>query len=185
MPIPPPLSLVNQVDFVLDCKGHYSGYFRYFFESGDPNGIGGAGYQSFLDVYDFAFDIDDDGMINGSGLGYSEWEISWRYDEYKHKERVTCTTGPMPFSVEISGQREGNNLLLEQDFYSDAHVIWDCLPRGEALLHEGVDWGVLRPSGIYPELIVPIISEEPFEACLTVDWTMFMTSGSTYCHITE
>ncbi|NQE54824.1 hypothetical protein C5S29_14660 [ANME-1 cluster archaeon GoMg3.2] len=135
----------SQVDFVLDCsKGNYSGYYRAFFEAGDPNGIGGAGYQSFLDEYDFTFDIDDDGMINGSGWGYSEWEISWRYDEYKHKERVTCKTGPMPFSVEIRGQREGNNLLLEPDFYSDAHVIWDCTPSGEAPLHEGADFGVLR-----------------------------------------
>ena len=175
----------SQVDFVLDCnKGNYNGYHRAFFEAGDPNGIGGAGYQSFLDEYDFTFDIDDDGMINGSGLGYSEWEVSWRYDEYKHKERVTCKTGPMPFSVEIRGQREGDNLLLEPDFYSDAHVIWDCTPSGEAPLHEGADWGELGPC-LPLDRVVPIISEEPFEACFTLDVDMLQTRTSIYCHITE
>ena len=92
----------------------------------------------------------------------------------------------MPFSVEISGQREGNNLVLKQDFYPEAHVIWDCLPRGKAPLHEVVDWGVLRPSGIHPdELIVPIISEEPFEAGFTLDVDILQTSTSLYSHITE
>ena len=148
------------LNFVLDCsKGNYSGYYRAFFEAGDPNGIGGAGYQSFLDEYDFTFDIDDDGMINGSGWGYSEWEHSfWYFNTHKDKGRVTCKTGPMPFFVEIRGQREGDNLLLEQDFYSEAHVIWDCTPSGVAPAHEGADWGVL---GLIIPLAgrVPIISE--------------------------
>jgi hypothetical protein len=179
----------SQVDFVLDCnKGNYSGYCRYFREGGDPNGIGGAQYLSYLYEYDFTFDIDDDGMINGSGSGYSEWERSWRYDEFKHKGRVTCTTDPMNFSVEIRGQREDDQLLLKQDFYPEAHVIWDCTPSGEAPLHEGVDWGVLGPCEIISTsgTSVPIISEEPFEACLTLDWDMMgLVHTSVYCHITE
>nr|QNO58231.1 hypothetical protein DKLEMCON_00013 [Methanosarcinales archaeon ANME-1 ERB7] len=34
--------------------------------------VGQPAYWYYLDEYDFTFDIDDDGMINGSGLGYSE-----------------------------------------------------------------------------------------------------------------
>jgi hypothetical protein len=175
------------VDFVLDCKepGNYNGYFRYFQEGGDPNSKGG--YLFLLYVYDFTFDFDDDGMINGSGLGYSEWEMSWWYfTSHEDKGKVTCKTGPMPFSVEISGQIEGNNLLLDQGFYLDAHVIWDCTPRGKAPIHEGVDWGLLGPAGVHPKFIVPIISEEPFEACLSSDWGYFgLTNESIYCQITE
>nr|QNO58232.1 hypothetical protein DKLEMCON_00014 [Methanosarcinales archaeon ANME-1 ERB7] len=93
----------------------------------------------------------------------------------------------MPFSVEISGQREGDSLYLEHDFYSDAHVIYHCTPSGEMFFLEDVDFGVLRYCCAPLDRGEAIISEEPFEAGHTrvVEMIPGLARLSTYCHITE
>jgi len=179
----------SQVDFVLDCnKGHYNGYYRFYYMAGDPNNNEGRGpYQSFLDEYDFTIEIDDDGRISGSGLGYSDYEISgWYRNNRTDQGRYTCKTGPMPFSVEISGQREGDALYLEHDFYSDAHVIYHCTTSGKDICHDGVDHGLLRDRSPALDRGEAIISEEPFVAGSTYDAEVpGILRISLYGHIAE